>query len=362
MDKEQQAGFTCRIKRSDIEATGKSLPWRMLGWLGCGCIGLIGIMIVLWATGAIVFDLPVHPLFRRIIAVMFLVVALFFGFFGKGKLRLVAPAMVLAVACWWFTLKPSNERDWMPDVAKTGWAEIDGNLVTLHNVRNCDYRTETNYTARWETRTVDLSHLTGIDMAINYWGSPYMAHPIISFQFSDAPPVCFSIETRKEKGESYSAVGGIYRQYELIYIVADERDVIRVRTNYRKVEDIYLYRLNIPLEKARERFMEYVTTLNNLKDHPRWYNAVTNNCTTSIRTQHGKSRRPWDWRILVNGMADEMLYENGAFAGGKMPFAELKKRSLINKPALEANDSPDFSARIRANAPSFSETTTPPDP
>ena len=127
-------------------------------------------------------------------------------------------------------------------MAQEPWAEINGDEVTLHNVRNCDYRTETDYTPRWETRTVRLSQLTGIDLAINYWGSPWMAHPIASFQFADAPPLCFSIETRKEIGESYSAIGGLYRQFELIYIVADERDVIRVRTNFRHGEDVYLYR------------------------------------------------------------------------------------------------------------------------
>jgi hypothetical protein len=118
-------------------------------------------------------------------------------------------------------------------VAKTPWAETDGERITLHNVRNCDYRTETDYTARWETRNVDLAHLSGLDLAINYWGSAWMAHPIVSFQFDNAPPICFSIETRKEIGESYSAVGGIYRQFELIYVCADELDVVRLRTCFR---------------------------------------------------------------------------------------------------------------------------------
>ena len=143
-------------------------------------------------------------------------------------------------------------------MAQEPWAEVKGDEVTLHNVRNCDYRTEANYTSRWETRTVRLSQLTGIDLAINYWGSPWIAHPIASFQFADAPPLCFSIEARKELGESYSAIGGFFRQFELIYVVADERDVIRVRTKFRRGEDAYLYRTTAPPEKARERFMDYI--------------------------------------------------------------------------------------------------------
>lgn len=256
------------------------------------------------------------------------------------------------VLAWWLTLKPSNERNWQPEVAQTAWAEIDGDNVTLHNVRNCDYRTETDYTPQWETRKVQLSQITGADIAINYWGSPYMAHPIASFQFSDSPAVCFSIETRKEVGESYSAIGGFYRQFELIYVCADERDVIRVRTNYRKGEDVYLYRLTMPPEAARGRFMDYVTSMNALRDKPRWYNAATTNCTTSIRTQHNPSgRAPWDWRMLVNGKMDEMMFERHAFVTGGLPFEELKRRSLINPLAKAADRDRNFSKAIRQNLP-----------
>ncbi len=317
-------------------------------------ICLIGLLAILWAMGALWFDLPLHPVFRKIIAVLFFANAAFFWCFGKGRVRLTAPALTAVVVIWWFTLKPSNTREWIVDVGETAWADVNGDEVTFHNVRNFNYRTESDYIPQWEIRKVRLSSITGVDMAINYWGSPYMAHPIVSFQFSDSPPLCFSIETRKEKGESYSAIGGIYRQYELIYVVADERDVIRVRTNYRKGEEIYLYRLKIKPEQARERFMGYVKTLNQLKDQARWYNAVTNNCTTSIRTQNEGKRQPWDWRILVNGYGDEMLYENGGIQTADLPFLDLKKRSLINNAAEAADAAPDFTRRIRMNVPTFS--------
>jgi hypothetical protein len=201
---------------------------------------------------------------------------------------------------------------------------------------------------------VRLSNLTGIDLAINYWGSPWMAHPIASFQFADAPPLCFSIETRKEIGESYSAIAGFFRQFELIYVVADERDVIRVRTNFRRGEDVYLYRTTASPEKARERFMDYIVALNELHSHPLWYNAATTNCTTTIRTQHATTHRaPWDWRILLNGKADEMMFERGALATGGLPFAELKTRALINAAANAADARPDFSRLIRTGLPGF---------
>src|SRR4029077_20813771 len=212
-----------------------------------------------------------------------------------------------------------------------------------------DYRTEADYTPHWETRTVRISQITGIDLAVNYWGSPWIAHPIVSFQFADVPPICFSIETRKKLGQTYSTIGGLYRQFELIYIVADERDVIRVRTNYRKGEDIYLYRTTISPAQARERFLEYIRSLNAMRDKARWYNAITTNCTTSIRTQHAATERmPWDWRILVNGKGDELLYERGVL-DHSVPFTELKRRAYINARARAANNAPDFSERIRTH-------------
>ena len=258
------------------------------------------------------------------------------------------------VLAWWLTLKPSNEANWQTDVAQLASAEINGDEVTLRNVRNFDYRTEADYTAHWDTRTVRISQITGIDLAINYWGSPWMAHPIVSFQFADAPPVCFSIETRKKAGQTYSAIGGLYRQFELIYIVADERDVIRVRTNYRHGEDIYLYRTTFTPAQARERFHEYLRSLNQIHDRPRWYNAITTNCTTTIRDQHPAAERmPWDWRILLNGKGDELMFERHTIATDGLPFAELKQRALINPAALAANDAPDFSRRIRKDRPGF---------
>ena len=155
-------------------------------------------------------------------------------------------------------------------------------------------------------------------------------------------------------GESYSAIGGLYQQYELIYIVADERDVLRLRTNYRQGEDIYLYRLRAPPAQARERFLEYVRSLNALRTKPRWYNAITTNCTTAIRDQHPASERlPWDWRILANGKGDEMMYERHVIATGGLPFTELKRRSLINERARAADKDPNFSARIREGSPVF---------
>jgi hypothetical protein len=315
--------------------------------------GLICLIAIAWAVGALYFDLPVAWL-RLPLALVFGLAMLAVLFFTKGRWRamgLVAAGFAVVLA-WWFTIKPSNEGKWQPDVAQLAWAEINGDEVTLHNVRNCDYRTETDYTARWETRTARISQITGVDLAINYWGSPWMAHPIVSFQFADAPPVCFSIETRKKIGQTYSAIGGLYRQFELIYIVADERDVIRVRTNYRQGEDIYLYRTAMTPSQARARFHEYLRSLNEIRDHPRWYNAITTNCTTSIRDQHPIAERiPWDWRLLLNGKADELMFERHTIVTAGLSFPELKAHSRINARAQAADAMSNFSELIRVGLP-----------
>lgn len=307
-------------------------------------------LFVLWAFGAIWYDFP-KPLGKPL-SLVFLISVPVLWFFTGRRFRWFAPVLPFVVMAIWLTQKPRADRDWLPDVSKRAYAEINGDEIVFHNVRNIDYRTETEFDPVWETRKVRLSELTGIDVAITYWGSPYIAHPILSFQFENSPPICFSIETRKEEGESYSSIGGIYRQYELIYIVADESDIIRLRSDFREGEDVYLYHLNISSGKARERFMEYVTTLNELKEKPRWYNAITTNCTTSIRSQHSSSERPgWDWRLLVNGLADNMLYENGALRTGGLSFVELKKRSLVKSASVTLSSAPDFSRRIREDLP-----------
>ena len=312
---------------------------------------IFGLLGFAWAVGALYFDGP-SPWFAWTLAVA-VGLGVFFMDSWVRKLGVIGLFWGVVLG-WWVTIQPSNVANWQADVAQTSWAEIEGDDVTIHNLRNFEYRTAADYTPVWETRKVRLSEVTGVDLFINYWGSPWMAHPIASFQFAQGPPVCFSIETRKKVGQSYSAIGGIYRQYELIYIVADERDVVRLRTKYRKGEEAYLYRIAISPAAARGRFLEYLSSLNQLHEVPRWYNAITTNCTTGIRNQHPTAeRQPWDWRMLVNGKGDELTYEFGGFRTDGLSFAELKRRALIQSVTEEAHDSRDFSKLIREGRPGF---------
>ena len=259
---------------------------------------------------------------------------------------------VMVIAAWWLLIPPSNSRNWQPDVVLLPYAEIKDNLITVYNVRNVDYRTETAYSVYHYDRTYDLTTLQSVDLFLVYWGSPNIAHPMMSFGFKDGSFLCISIETRKELGEEYSAVKGFFKQFELTYVVADERDVVRLRTNYRTGEDVYLYRFNVSMTYARKVLLDYLREVNSLKGNPQWYRAILTNCTTSI-LRHTSPYNPdaqFDWRLIVNGYLDEMLYERGKL-DQSLPFTELKKRSLINQRAQTVDKAIDFSRRIRVGLP-----------
>ncbi len=318
-------------------------------------LGLIACFFVLWCLGALYFDAPWPGLAEPILfAMAAAVVVLIPGWSGWRLTGLyVLCAVVLA---WWLTLAPSNDRAWQPDVARTARAEVHGDRIVLHNVRDFSYGAgpEGQVVERWIRREINLSSLTGMDIFINFWGSPWVAHPIISFQFADAEPIAFSIEIRREVGEEFSLLGGFFRRFELYFVVASERDVVGVRACHRKGEDVYLYRLRLPVEQARARFKDYLVSINSLHETPRWYNAILANCTTAIRAQHSREKRlPWDWRMLVNGLMDRMLYDLGALETGGLGFEELKVQALVNESACKAMADANFAALIRTGRTGF---------
>ena len=333
----------------------RSAVRRVLRNTVTGLIWLVTIAVTIWAGSALWFDLPFGNanlvavlIYGAVIAVA---VALVPGIRYKA---LACLACFLLVLGWWLSIDASNDRHWQEDVARTAWAEFDGDRVTIHNVRNFDYRTEQDYTSHWETRSYNLQDIRGADIFITYWGSPWIAHPIVSFQFGDKDHLAISVETRKIVGEDYSAVRGFFRQYELIYIVGDERDLVRLRTNYRKDEEVYLYRTTATPEAAKAIFVDYLRSVNQLHARPAFYNAVTSNCTTNIRIHAGagSTTPPWDWRLLLNGKSDEFAYQYGRIVGG-MPFEQLKQRAHINEAARAAGNSEQFSDLIRVGRPGF---------
>jgi hypothetical protein len=198
------------------------------------------------------------------------------------------------------------------------------------------------------------TRLDSVDLIAVYWMGDAIAHIMVSFGFAGQDFLAVSIETRKERGETYDTLKGFFRQYELVYIVGDERDLIRLRTNYRKgpPEEAYLYRTSAPPENVRRLFLSYFETINEFRDRPAFYNTMTTNCTTNVlmHTRVNPGRRPFSWKILLSGYAPLYTYELGGL-DTSLPFEELKRRSHINAAAQAADQAADFSQRIRAGLP-----------
>lgn len=317
-------------------------------------LGAVCVAISLWSTLAICFaDLPgTAPRYIRAALFLIAVVAALIVVRPRKYRWAVPAAFFLVVLAWYFSLAPQNDRDWQPDVARLAYADVAGNRVTVHNVRNCTYRSEADYTPGWEDRTYDLDRLRTVDVMLVYWGSRAIAHAMVSFDFDDGQYLACSIETRKQRGESYSTIQGFFRQYELTYIFADERDVVRLRTNYRH-EDVYLYRTRVTPEHARAIFLSYLDAANRLRTQPQWYNALTTNCATSLlphaRAAGGKGEMSID--VLLSGHAARQAYRNGVI-DTSMPLEQLETLSRINDVAARTSDGdPDFSNKIRAGLP-----------
>ncbi len=319
-------------------------------------MGLTLIGTTLWGVFAVYFGDSQSGIVQTCVAAVF-------GLFGlvtliglglprwRKRLLLGYSILFAAILTWWFLISPSNERQWQPDTAKLAYATFDGDKVTVHNIRNFDYRSEFDFQPAYYTKTYNLNKLEGVDMFAIYWMGSSIAHTIISFHFGGNDHLAVSIEARKEQSEGYSTIKGFFRQYELIYIVADERDVIRLRSNYRKnpPEQVYLYRIQGPLENARRLFPEYIKKINELNEKPEFYNTLLDNCATAIwfNTRINPEHLPFSWKILLSGYVPEYLYESQRL-DARIPFLELQQQAHINDLAQAADQSADFSTRIRA--------------
>jgi hypothetical protein len=256
-----------------------------------------------------------------------------------------------ALLTWWQRIAPSNDRIWADDVAQMTTGTVDGNRVTLHNVRNFDWRSISDYTERWETRGYDLDRLISVDMIMSYWNRPAIAHMLISFGFDDGEHAVFSVEIRREKVDVYSEIAGFFKEFELSVIAADERDVIRLRTNVRG-EDVYLYRLCIPVAAMRSLFLGYIDEANTLATAPRFYHTVTVNCTSLVYHMMKRivGHLPLSYRLLFSGYLPEYVYRVGGL-DRRYSLDELRALGRITDRAKKSDRSENFSADIRQGIP-----------
>lgn len=309
-------------------------------------------LLVIWVTLAIYYSNLPWGSARLGLAVAFALFSVWALWMSRQRHAPMAFAgVVLGVVAWWLSISPSHDREWRPEVAVMPRATITGDHVRITGVRDFDYRGRDDFTVRYKEREFDLSQVTGIDFYVSYWSEGPVGHTFLSFLFDNAPPLSVSIETRPEVGEGFAPVASLFKQFELIYVVGEERDIVGVRTNHRK-ETVYLYRLNTSAEDARRLMRIYLGRINELAARPEFYHLLSNSCTINIIRYANAAGRVgrFDIRHLLNGLIDSYLYYSGR-VNTSLPFDELRRRSLINAAAQAADGAPDFPERIRASVP-----------
>jgi hypothetical protein len=254
---------------------------------------------------------------------------------------------VLCWTIWWESIRALVRRDWVAEDARQATGELVGDRLAIRNLRNFEWRGRHDFVPRWEDRIYDLNTLDALDLFVCTWTDLQVAHLILSFVFRAAPPLAFSIETRRETTEKWSILAGFMKSYELIMIAADERDVVRVRTNIRG-ERVHRYRLVSTPAMRRNLLVRYVEELNDLAVSPRFYNTIFRNCTTEVARLLNAAGRPlpFDWRIIVSGYVPQYLYRIGLIAA-RRPFAQIKNEADVVAKARAADTDPAFSASIR---------------
>jgi Domain of unknown function (DUF4105) len=293
---------------------------------------------------------------------MWMLCASLWGVFGLacvGALwcgHLAAGIAVFALAhgllvIWWRSLRPSNHRDWTDDVAQTVGGKIDGNVVTLDKVRDFLWRTNNDYTPRWITQSYDLARLRSLDMIVSSWALPSIAHMLISFGFGENEHVVFSVEIRRQKDQVFSEIGGFFKEFELVIIAAQERDIVRLRTNVRR-EETYLFRMSFEPAVMRALFLAYVAEANALVREPRFYHTITRNCTTVLYRMLKRivRRLPFSYRVLLSGYMPEYFYGVG-YLDQRYPLEELRAFGYVSERGRIADESPTYSADIRRGIP-----------
>lgn len=259
-------------------------------------------------------------------------------------------SLLIAIYLWWLLIPPSNDRNWNPASERLTTAEFSetSGQATIHNVRNFEYHALEKFDVRYYDKNISLDQVVGVDFIVSYWGNTSIAHTFLSFEFSDGYHLAVSIEIRPELGENYHPLAGMFKQYELIYVVGDERDLIRLRTNYRD-EETFLYRSTASPEQARDLLVEILSRANELAREPAFYGTVRQNCTTSLVkhiNQVLEEDIPFSGRLLFNGYSDRLAYARGNIRQD-LPFDELKAACYISEIARSLDKDPDFSRKIR---------------
>ncbi len=267
----------------------------------------------------------------------------------RTRLLQLLLVVVIVFAGWWLMQRPSNDREWVPNLAKLPQSTFNGNTVTIQSVRNTEYRSADDYTTAYNDRTFDLRRIQSVDfVVVPFQSVKAAAHTFLIFGFEGGERVAISVEVRRERAESYSPLRGLLRQCELMYVIADERDVILLRTKHRS-DRVYLYPIQTSREKIRKMFVSMLRRANQLRIQPEFYNTLTNNCSSNIlqHFNHVNDRKlPANLKVLFPGYSDQLIYDLGLI-GGPLSFESLQQSSEITEKANRFAEDAAFSQRIR---------------
>jgi hypothetical protein len=327
---------------------------RVLVWIAWIVLAAVSFLWFAWIAGTLWFanieSVAVRGLFT--LAWVILVAVLFLRVRPARRALFVALVASVPLALVYVLVRPSNDREWQRDVAVAPTVDIQGDRVTVRAVRNFHYRSETDFDPVWEDRSYDLSKLRTLDLLMSYWGPVDYCHTFVSFGFEGGEQLACSVETRKEIGEDFSTLGGLFKRFELIYVFADERDLIGLRTNHRG-ESVYLYRVRACPDRLRQLFLSYLRKADELARSPEFYGVLRNSCGVNILHRVAESGKTvlMGRDALLNGYWDESLYAHGAL-DAHVPFEKLREMSRVDEKAKAAGESAEFSRAIRVGLPS----------
>ncbi|MBR2124173.1 MAG: DUF4105 domain-containing protein [Acetobacter sp.] len=314
------------------------------------------LFIASYAGAAFYYSTLTPVIFRWAIALLFPTVLLGCFLIPKTLIRRISiGCLITGFFIWYETDPPQNTRDWAAEYAIPARVTFEGNKVYINNIRHIHYKTVNDYTVHYTNATFDPNKVSSVDLIVSYWAGTSIAHVFLSFGFSDGRHLAISVETRRQKTFPYSTIAGFFHHYELFYVVADERDLIGVRTDIRK-ERVYLYHLNLSAPLRKQLFLNYLHAIQSLHEHPRWYNTLTTNCATEILSRaHTPLLWHLNWRVLLSGHIPALAYTLGLL-DQRTSFTDLQRRSLIHRPSGATPDSPTYSEDIRKTLPPPFET------
>ncbi len=296
--------------------TSKHILTRFFGQIARAIWLIFAFFMLVWSLFAFFYQLPFNMAGFVLVAVLWLVVgiyALLLEFKNPWKSRILLALMFIGVVIWWSSIKPTLHRDWAPELARSVEATFDPinpDIVHLQNIRNFEWLAPYEGKENWENGTYNVDDLVGLDVYLSYWMGPYIAHTLVGFTFKDGRHLVFSAEIRRTKEQSFSAIGGFFKEFELIMIAAPEEDIIKLRTDIRH-ENVYRYPINVGKEKIKNLFLNYLETADKLAHQARFYNTLTANCTTVVfdMARILDPGIPLDWRILFSGQLPSYLYD-----------------------------------------------------